>query len=176
MAYAAGTQVSIPQYAELQRELSKITTNRKIIAQQMAIAMRFAVKPTKKALERYVNNLPVYTGNLRRAVASKVKQYNQSGNAVGLVGFFAERKGKRKPDQKGRDRAYHQHLVEYGTKLRKTKTGASRGISPPGGTKGIPPLRTAYKDTIAQINGRLKQKAPKVIEGAYKKLAKFKAK
>jgi hypothetical protein len=180
MAYVAGTQVSIPQYAQLQRELSKITTDKQLIAQNMAVAMRFAVKPTYETLRRYVSGIPQKTGNLRRAVEDKagikVKAYKQSGNAVGLVGYFKDRKNpKKKPDKKGRDMAYHQHLVEYGTKNRKTRRGANRGISPPGGTPGVEPMQTAYRNTIGQVNSRLVQKTPGVLKRVYKKLEKFRA-
>ena len=170
--YQQDTEVLIPQYGVLRRTLQEITDDRKLVAEQMAIAMRFAIKPTFRKLEQYVNALPEVTGNLRRAVASKVKKYSKSGNVVGLVGYRKERKGKDKPDERGRDRAYHQHLIEYGTAFRTTKTGASRGISPRGGTKGVPPMTTAYKETIATVNSRLIQKSQKVVDGTYKKLRK----
>jgi hypothetical protein len=174
--YQAGTEVAIEQYGVLKKELEKITSDRRIIAQQMAIAMRYAIKPTFAAFEQYVNAIPVVTGNLRAAVSQKVKKYNLTGNVVGLVGFYRERRGKRSPDQKGRDRAYHQHLVEYGTQYRKTSSGANRGASPRGGTKGIQPLTLAYKQTIGIVNSRLVQKTPKVLEATYRKLEKIKAK
>ena len=175
MAYAAGTQVSIPQYAQLQRELSKITSDKRLIAQKMAVAMRFAIKPTTKALEGIVSAIPRKTGNLRAAVASKVKSYKNSGNAVALVGYVKERRGQKTPDKKGRDRAYHQHLIEYGTKKRKTRKGANRGISPVGATPGVQPIATAYRNTIGNVNNRIKQKTPSVLKSVYKKLEQIRA-
>lgn len=174
--FRKGTEVSIEQYGVLMRELKKITSDKKIISQKMAVAMRFAIKPTFEMFKRYVEGIPKKTGNLASAAASKVKRYNQSGNVVALVGYFKERRGKKKPDKKGRDRAYHQHLVEYGTKMRKTKSGASRGISPPGATPGIEPMTVAYKNTVGQVNSRIVQKTPGVLKSVYKQLEKIKAK
>ena len=179
--YRKGTEVEIAQYNEIFRALRKITSDKGLIAQKMAVAVRFAIKPTYEALKRYVSGIPQKTGNLRRAVENnagiKVKAYKQSGNAVGLVGYFKDKKNpKKKPDKKGRDMAYHQHLIEYGTKNRKTRSGANRGISPPGGTPGIEPMQIAYRNTIGQVNSRLVQKTPSVIKSVYKKLEKFKAK
>lgn len=178
--YHKGTEVEIVNYRAILNELEKITNDKKLIAQKMAVVMRFATKPTYDALERYVSAIPEKTGNLRRAVANKagqkVKAYKQSGNAVALVGYFKEKKNpKKKPDKKGRDMAYHQHLIEYGTKKRKTKSGANRGLSPRGGTPGIQPMTTAYKNTIGQVDSRILQKTPSVIKSVYKKLEKFKA-
>lgn len=170
MPYVEGTEVSIPQYAELQKELAKITSNKRLIAQATAGVMRFAVKPTHKSLENIVSAIPRKTGNLRAAVALKVKSYKNSGNAVAMVGFVKERRGNKKPDQKGRDRAYHQHLIEYGTKNRKTRKGANRGISPVGGTPGVKPLLTAYGNTVGNVGSRITQKTPSALQKILKKL------
>jgi len=179
--YRKGTKVEIAQYNEIFRALRKITSDKALIARKMAVAVRFAIKPTYETFERYVSGIPQKTGNLRRAVenkaGTKVKEYKQSGNVVGLVGYFKDKKNpKKKPDKKGRDKAYHQHLVEYGTKNRRTRSGANRGISPPGGTPGIEPMQIAYRNTIGQVNSRLVQKTPGVIKSVYKELEKFKAK
>lgn len=174
--FRKGTEVSIEQYGVLMRELSKITKDKKIIAQKMAVAMRFAIKPTFQMFKRYVENIPRDTGNLASAAASKVKKYNRTGNVVALVGYFKSKRSKDKPDKKGRDRAYHQHLVEYGTKMRKTRSGASRGISPPGATPGIEPMSVAYKNTVGQVNSRIVQKTPGVLKSVYRQLEKIKSK
>lgn len=178
--YRQGTEVKIEQYQAILRELNKITDDKKLISQKMAVVMRFATKPTYEALSRYVSAIPEKTGNLRRAVLNKaghkVKSYRQSGNAVALVGYFKEKKNpKKKPDGKGRDKAYHQHLIEYGTKRRKTRSGANRGISPPGGTPGVEPMAVAYRTTVGQVDSRILQKTPGVLKSVYKKLEKFKA-
>lgn len=178
-SYRQGTEVKIEQYREVQRALQNITDDKKLIGQKMAVVMRFATKPTYEALVRYVSGIPQTTGNLRRAVENKaghkVKSYKLTGNAVALVGYYKERRGKKKPDKIGRDRAYHQHLVEYGTKNRKTRSGANRGISPPGATPGIEPMAVAYRTTVGQVDSRILQKTPSVIKSVYKKLEKFKA-
>ena len=115
--YRKGTEVKIEQYQAILRELNKITDDKKLIAQKMAFLMRLATKPTYDALSRYVSEIPEKTGKLRKAVLEKaghkVKKYNKTGNVVALVGYFKEHKNpKKKPDGKGRDKAYHQHLIE----------------------------------------------------------------
>lgn len=172
--FHSGTDIAIPQYGVLLQELNRITQDKKLIANKMAVAMRYATKPTFQQLERNVNKVGMVSGNLRRAVSQKVKKYPISGNAVGLVGYFAAGRGKKKPDAKGRDKAYHQHLVEYGTKPRKTGSNANRGRMPVGGSAGFPPLADAYRDTIGQVNNRLIDKSTKVINSLMKQLQKAK--
>lgn len=173
-SFHSGTDIAIPQYGVLLKELNRITQDKKVIANKMAVALRYAMKPTLQQLERNVNKVGMVSGNLRRAVSQKVKKYPVSGNAVGLVGYFAAGRGKKKPDAKGRDKAYHQHLVEYGTKPRKTASNANRGRMPVGGSAGFPPLADAYRDTIGQVNNRLIDKSTKVINSLMKQLQKAK--
>lgn len=60
---------------------------------------------------------PVLTGNLRRATKHKS---TQGGGAK----VFVDKSGG------GSGRGYHWHLLERGTKARRTKKGASRGAMP----------------------------------------------
>ena len=86
-----------------------------------------------KALMRLRENTPVGpTGNLKRAANIKVVRYKRDGNAVGLLGYNRAARG---PSQEiaqlgtvrlGPDRAFHQWLVEYGTKPRAIKTIATK--------------------------------------------------
>lgn len=122
-----GTGIEIPQYRVLLAELEKITTDKKIIAQKMAVGMRYAAKPSYDALLSNVRRLGKKTGNLLRAVTIKVKSYSKTGNAVALVGYTrpgSDSKSSQKTKSKGRDKAYHAHLVEFGTKPRRTKTSS----------------------------------------------------
>ena len=113
--------VEIPHYKVLLAELEKITNNKKLIAQSMGPAVRYATKPTYDALRSNVSKVGTVTGNLKAAVAIKVKTYSKSGNAVGMVGFIRAGTGSDKQKKKGKSNAYHQHLVEFGTKERFVK-------------------------------------------------------
>lgn len=97
---------------------------------------RFTALSLKEALEKAI--FPAYrrlreltpvgpTGNLKAAAMYLAKQYPREGNAVGLIGY--RRAGKRESESAAGgkvrvstaaagDRAYHQWLVEYGTKQR----------------------------------------------------------
>jgi hypothetical protein len=63
------------------------------------------------------------TGNLKRAVAYKTVKYPKDGAAVGLIGYNRAGTGKSSSSaggsvRAGKDRAFHQWWVEYGTKDR----------------------------------------------------------
>lgn len=121
MANRQAVTVEIPHYKVLLAELEKITTNKKLIAQSMGPTVRYASKPTYDALRSNVSKVGKVTGNLRAAVAIKVKTYSKSGNAVGMVGFVRAGTGSDKQKRKGKSNAYHQHLVEFGTTERFVK-------------------------------------------------------
>lgn len=98
-----------------------------IAAKHIGAGLRRAAQPMYTRLKNRVSqNHRGPTGNLARAVAIKVKTYPRDGNAVALAGFVAAGTGKKVPAQggkiqKGKDRAYHAGLVEFGTKRRRTK-------------------------------------------------------
>lgn len=118
MANTQTTVIEIPHYKVLLAELEKITTNKKLIAQSMGPTVRYATKPTYDALRANVSKVGTVTGNLKAAVAIKVKTYPKSGNAVGMTGFIRAGTGSDKQKREGKSHAYHQHLVEFGTKNR----------------------------------------------------------
>lgn len=67
------------------------------------------------------------TGNLRRAIDSKVVEYPLDGNAVGLVGFRRAGRGRSQSAaggtvRRGPDRAFHQYWLEEGTNDRVVDT------------------------------------------------------
>lgn len=121
MANTQTTVVEIPHYRVLMAELEEITTNKKLIAQAMGPTVRYATKPTYDALRSNVSKVGKVTGNLRAAVAIKVKTYSKTGNAVGMTGFIRAGTGTDKQKKKGKSNAYHQHLVEFGTTERFVK-------------------------------------------------------
>jgi len=99
-------------------------------------AVQAAGKIGKAALKSQVSQIGKKTGNLSRAVAMRTRFYtkNKSGLPVGvaIVGYRRSGTGssKKVPGgkiQKGNDRAFHSHLVEFGTKRR--FPGKSRKIT-----------------------------------------------
>lgn len=114
-------KVSFPELDQLRAKLRELPTN--VQRKYLGAAIRKSLGPGLAALKGTTPKGP--TGNLRRAIASKVKTY-RSGNAAGLVGFVAAGSGKSVPvnggtERKGKDRAFHAGLVEFGTKDRRTK-------------------------------------------------------
>lgn len=95
-----------------------------------AASLRRAMKP---ALSRLRTNTPVGpTGNLRRAVAFITRKYPQDKRAVGLVGYIASGSGKSESAaggsvRSGKDRAFHQGFLEFGTKERVISKRAAKG-------------------------------------------------
>jgi hypothetical protein len=88
-------------------------------------ALQKAIVPAETRLRELTPVGP--TGNLRAAVMSLAKAYTRNGNAVGLIGY--RRTGTRGSESaaggkvrvssgKVGDRAYHQWLIEYGTRAR----------------------------------------------------------
>jgi len=117
----AGTSVKFPQIEELRARLRDMPKN--IQRKYLRSAVRKSLEPGLAAMKQTTPKGP--TGNLRRAIASKVITY-PSGNAVGLNGFVAAGSGKNRSAgggsvRKGKDLAYHAGLVEFGTKDRRTK-------------------------------------------------------
>jgi hypothetical protein len=119
--FAKGASVELPQYRVLMQELQKITKDKKLIARRMASAVRYAAKPSHEALLANVSRVGEKTGNLKRAVYLKVKSYSKSGNAAALVGYIRAGSDSEKNKGKGRDKAYHQGFLEFGTKERFVK-------------------------------------------------------
>jgi hypothetical protein len=113
-------------------------------------ALKKAIAPTEARLKQIAPLGP--TGNLRRAVASRIIPYNRSGNAVAVVGFRRADKEKFFSAQggsvrKGSDLAYHQYWLERGTKERFVTTPANK-----------PYTRKAHRRTmksgvVAEVSG-----------------------
>lgn len=92
-----------------------------LASKYFAAALKRAMAP---ALARLKQNTPSGpTGNLRRAVAFVTRKYPKDKRAVGLVGYTAAGSGKSQSAaggsvKKGKDRAFHQGFLEFGTKER----------------------------------------------------------
>lgn len=125
---AAGIDVKV-EFPELKAVQAAFRGFRPSLAKKhMGAATRRSLKPGLEALKRTTPKGP--TGNLKRAISSKVKTY-VSGNAVGLVGYVAAGSGKTKSAgggrvMKGKDRAYHAGFLEFGTKNRIIRTSSRR--------------------------------------------------
>lgn len=95
----------------------------------IAAAVRKAIRPTVARLRQITPVGP--TGNLKRAVASKVVQYAKDGTALGIVGYtragrqtFGSAAGG--SVKAGKDRGFHQWWLERGTDERKITKAKAR--------------------------------------------------
>lgn len=97
---------------------------RYIAQKHLLSALNRSLKPTKQALLGQVATLGSVTGNLKAAVTSRSVLY-PSGVAVAVVGFRRAGTGRAKKSagggrvMVGADRAFHSHLIEFGTGPRK---------------------------------------------------------
>jgi hypothetical protein len=94
-------------------------------AQILAAALEKALLPAELRLREVTPLGP--TGNLKRAVTSKVVQYPQDGNAVGILGYTRAGRGPSASAaggsvRSGPDRAFHQYWLEEGTQARQVNT------------------------------------------------------
>lgn len=129
----AGIRISLnlEGATELAESLGKFLTPRRA-APVVAAAIRKAIKPTAARLKSITPVGP--TGNLQRAVATKVVTYAKDGVAVGIVGYT---RAGREPSRSaaggavraGKDRAFHQYWLERGTDERKIDTPVKRQYS-----------------------------------------------
>ena len=218
-------RIEFPELKKLQEAFRKFRPS--LARKHMGAAIRRSLAPGLRALRGNVTKGP--TGNLARAITSKVKTYT-SGNAVGLVGFVAAGSNKAKSAgggsvKKGKDRAYHAGFLEFGTKERIIRTSSRRsGASvassfrtfgpfaiakiakrgkfagavrvntkpkypkaffkkapkgqllslremPVGGTKGQPPVKAAYKESLMAMRQQLTIEMTKSLIAAQKDLA-----
>jgi len=96
----------------------------------LAAALKKAVEPGKQALVAVTPVGP--TGNLKRAIATKVKPYPKDGGAVGLVGYEQSQReagtALAGPGsvRLGKKRGFHQWWLEFGTKERVIKNTGTK--------------------------------------------------
>lgn len=95
----------------------------------MRRALEKAILPMELRLREVTPLGP--TGNLRRAVDSKVVEYSRDGTAVGIVGYRRSGKGGSASFgggtiRVGPDRAFHQWWLEEGTKPRQISKPADK--------------------------------------------------
>ena len=114
---------------ELQDALGRVLKDNPEKARICAEALEKAVLPVELRLREVTPLGP--TGNLRRAVGSKVVVYGLDGRAVGIVGY--RRAGRARSEsaaggtvRTGPDRAFHQWWLENGTGPRQVNKPADK--------------------------------------------------
>lgn len=136
----AGIQITaeIAELRELQDAVGKLFSKQDK-AKILGAALKKAIEP---AYQRLLQTTPVGpTGNLKRAVTKKVKEYAKDGNAVGLIGFRRSGLSDSQSAQGGTvragpDRGFHQWWLEEGTKERFVKgPTTAKGYKRPGFTR-----------------------------------------
>jgi len=120
----AGIQISVgfPSLDELRKAFKGLPEN--LAAKYMQAALRQAIKPGEARLKAIVGSYQGPTKNLQRSIAVVTRKYPRTGSAVALAGFIRSGKADSRSAQggkvrAGRDRAFHQGLVEFGTKARR---------------------------------------------------------
>lgn len=147
-------------------------------AQVLAPIIRKAIKPTENYL-RYITPVGP-TGNLKRAVTSKVVQYKQDGVAVGIVGYTRAGAGASSSAaggsvRAGKDRAFHQWWIERGTKERKITEPKLRTYARKSPTR---PFARRRNGQWEMVMGRgvihlVEEQTPTYIASSFNKLGPF---
>jgi hypothetical protein len=157
---AARTEFALQSYDKIVQELKALPSD--ISLKYQAAALKKAAKPGQDALRSQVSRIRQVTGNLLASVTQVVKKYNNSRakTPVGVVVIGFRRPANQNSQKgatpafiggtvlKGPNRAYHSHLIEFGTKPRvpgfRTR-GRRRGRAVLGGR-----IQTLYEQTREQ--------------------------
>lgn len=119
-----------------------------------------------KEIDSVIKGMPLFFSHkvLQSAAASAAKPLvtkeqllapeGPTGNLIDSIGVVKESLAKTNelgsvivgPRRRGKFRAFHAHLVEYGTRKRRTRRGANRGVMP-----AKPFVRPAFEATKANI-------------------------
>jgi hypothetical protein len=138
----AGVKIAFdfPELEQLRKDLAALG-NKRANALLLGEALEKAVNPAWIRLRGITPEGP--TGNLKRAVSSKVKTYPKDGGAVALVGYERAGVGGSSSAQggtvrAGKDRAFHQWWLEFGTKGRKINKKSTRPYGRRGHLRRVP--------------------------------------
>ena len=162
-----------PVIQELQQAFSP-----KYAAGQLDRILRMAIRPMVSRLRQITPVGP--TGNLKRAVASKVIPYPDDGTALALVGYT--RAGRRDSAsaaggsvRAGPDRGYHQWWLEYGTKERKNFPPKRRQYGRRSPTTPFTRTRLGKQETVRGkgVQHTVIETTETYIASSYKKLGPF---
>lgn len=144
----------------------------------LAAAIRKAIRPMVTRLREITPVGP--TGNLKRAVSSKVIEYRRDGVALGLVGYT--RAGRQASGsaaggsvRAGKDRAFHQWWIEYGTDDRRIDTPQPRRYLRRSPTAPFVRTRRGRQETVrgTGILHEVNERTPTYIASSFKKLGPF---
>lgn len=103
---------------------------------------------------------PKDTGTLAESIGvTKEPAKTLVNRAVGQIQVGPRRKGKYK--------GYHGHLIEFGTTIRETKSGANRG-----NVKPDPFMEPAFNQTSGQVENRINNSIGKKLLGFMKRTIK----
>ena len=123
---------------ELQDALGRTLRDNPAKAKILVAALEKAVLPVELRLREVTPEGP--TGNLKRAVTSKVVEYGLDGRAVAIVGY--RRAGRERSEsaaggtvRAGPDRAFHQWWLENGTQGRQVSKPADKPYTRLGHTR-----------------------------------------
>jgi hypothetical protein len=155
---------------QLQKDIGQVF-GRQRAAVVLKAALEKAIKPAEEALKQITPVGP--TGNLRRAIKSKVIAYRDDGVAVAVLGFRRAARGDSESAaggsvRKGPDRARHQYWLEEGTNERTISKPADK-----------PYTRKAHKRTmqsgvVAQVQSHSVARQGGYIASSFNKLGGFK--
>jgi hypothetical protein len=175
----AGIKLNIntEELTNLRQSIKQFFPN-KTAAQVMAPIIRKAIKPTVNYL-RYITSVGP-TGNLKRAVSSKVVQYKQDGVAVGIVGYTRAAKASSASAaggsvRAGKDRAFHQWLVEFGTDERKITQAKPRVYARKSPTKPFARRRNGQWELVMGkgVLHLVEERTPTYIASSFNRLGPF---
>ena len=142
MADGIDISVEFPELQQIKDAFELLPRN--IAAKHMGAALNKTIEPAFRLLKQLTPQGP--TGNLKRAIAKKVKRYTGSpksrnpakspGAAVALAGYVAPPR-KRSEDLGKNQRGSHGGFLEFGTKQRRTKSNIASSFKRTGSIKSI---------------------------------------
>jgi|694.fasta_scaffold17722_7 hypothetical protein len=142
MADGPDITAKFPQLEQLRAAFRGLPRN--IAAKYMGAALNKSIQPGLQLLKTLTPRGP--TGNLKRAIRSKVKRYTGSptsrnpakspGAAVAMAGYAAAPRTK-KDDLKSYQKGFHAGFLEFGTKRRRTKGNIASSFRRSGKVKTI---------------------------------------
>ena len=146
----------------------------------MAAALRKAIVPARQRLKDISPVGP--TGNLKRAVSSKVVQYKQDGVAVAIVGYKRAAAADSTSAaggsvRSGPDRARHQYWLEFGTDQRPLRQSAKqRTYKRRSPTAPFTRTRNGRTETVRGkgVEHQVTELTPTYIASSFNRLGPFK--
>jgi hypothetical protein len=135
-----GISVEFTELERIRRDLLALGRPR-ATSTLLGDALKKAIVPAYQRLQQVTPQGP--TGNLLRAATTKIKTYPNDGGAVALVGYERSGVGSSQSAQggtvrAGKDRAFHQWWLEFGTKPRQINRKSTTPYGRRGHTRRLP--------------------------------------